>query len=204
MLLGYYNYTVVLTYLSLIISVYGSFLAFNGDIRKSVICLMLSGLCDSFDGKVARTRQRTEDEKRFGIQIDSLCDLICFGMLPAIICYQMSLDVQFYLIIAMLYVLNALIRLAYFNVMEEKRQRETTEGRKTYNGLPVTSISIFLPLVYIFNGDTQTIAYTILLFIVALCFVLPLKIPKPRGKSMAVLTVFGLCELFIIIMGVGV
>lgn len=201
MLLGYYNYTVILTYLSLIISVYGSFLAFNGDIKKSVVCLMLSGLCDMFDGKVARMRERTDDEKRFGIQIDSLCDLICFGMLPAIICYQMSHDVSFYIFIAMLYVLNALIRLAYFNVMEEKRQTETTEVRKTYQGLPVTSISLLLPLIYILNGNNETIAYTILIFVVAICFILPLKIPKPKNKGMFLMMIFGLCELFLIVMG---
>ena len=48
--------------------------------------LMFCGLCDAFDGKVARTKKnRTEQMKQFGIQIDSLSDLVAFGVLPACI-----------------------------------------------------------------------------------------------------------------------
>ena len=44
---------------------------------------MVSGILDAFDGRVARTKKdRNEFEKNFGIQIDSLADLICFGILP--------------------------------------------------------------------------------------------------------------------------
>ena len=45
-----------------------------------------------FDGKVARTKKdRTECEKKFGIQIDSLCDAICFGVLPVVIGYSVGM-----------------------------------------------------------------------------------------------------------------
>ena len=47
---------------------------------------MFSGLCDAYDGKVARMKKvRTEEEKAFGIQIDSLADMVAFGVLPACI-----------------------------------------------------------------------------------------------------------------------
>ena len=49
---------------------------------------MIAGLCDMFDGKIASTMERTRQEKRFGVQIDSLSDLICFGVLPALIVYS--------------------------------------------------------------------------------------------------------------------
>ena len=42
---------------------------------------MAAGFCDMFDGKIASTRKRTRQEKRFGIQIDSLSDLACFGIM---------------------------------------------------------------------------------------------------------------------------
>ena len=87
-MLGFYDYTVVLTYISLVISVFGMTRALAGDFKVAILCLALSGLCDMFDGKIARTKKdRTEDEKKFGIQIDSLCDVVCFGVFPALICY---------------------------------------------------------------------------------------------------------------------
>ena len=82
-MLGFYDYTVILTYLSLASSLCGMFCAFSGHLHWAIFCLALSGLFDTFDGKVARTkRNRTEDEKNFGIQIDSLCDIVCFGVYP--------------------------------------------------------------------------------------------------------------------------
>ena len=83
-MIGFYNYTVVLTYIGLASSVLGIFTAFDGKPSMAVICLIISGICDMFDGKIARTMDRTQMEKRFGIQIDSLCDLVSFGILPAL------------------------------------------------------------------------------------------------------------------------
>lgn len=93
----------------------------------------MSGLLDTFDGKVARTKKnRTEDQKRFGIQIDSLCDIVCFGVCPVIICWFSGMQTPWEVSILIFYCLAGLIRLAYYNVMEEKRQQETDEKRKYY------------------------------------------------------------------------
>lgn len=119
-MLGVYDYTVILTYISLWISIGGMMLSLNGHLDLAVLCLALSGLCDMFDGKIARTKKdRTETEKRFGIQIDSLCDIVCFGVGPAIICYCMGMNGIVGVLILMFYVLAGLIRLAWFNVTEE-------------------------------------------------------------------------------------
>ena len=147
MWIGFYNYTVILTYLGLISSVYGMTEALDGRFTTAIACLVISGICDMLDGKVARTRERTDDEKRFGIQIDSLCDLICFGAFPAFLGYGLGLRGFWGTTAMCLYVLAAVIRLGFFNVMEEKRQQETTEARRHYQGLPVTSIAIIFPLV---------------------------------------------------------
>lgn len=78
-MVGFYNYTVILTYMSLVSSITGMFFTFTGHLSIGILCLALSGLFDAFDGKVARSKKdRTMDEKRFGIQIDSLCDLVSF------------------------------------------------------------------------------------------------------------------------------
>ena len=89
MMLGVYDYTVVLTYVSVLISMGGMLFSMNGYPRMAIVCLALSGFCDMFDGKIARTKKnRTEVEKKFGIQIDSLADIICFGVGPTLIAYR--------------------------------------------------------------------------------------------------------------------
>ena len=151
-MLGFYDYTVVLTYISLAVSVFGMTRALEGDFKVAILCLALSGLCDMFDGKIARTKKnRTEDEKNFGIQIDSLCDIVCFGVGPAIICYCMGMNGIVGVLILMFYVLAGLIRLAWFNVSEEIRQNETEENRECYQGLPITSMAIALPILVVFR-----------------------------------------------------
>lgn len=87
-LLGFYNYTVVLTYIGMLSGFTGIVYAFEENPFGAVACLMMAGFCDMFDGAVASTKQRTAQEKCFGIQIDSLSDLICFGVLPASIVYK--------------------------------------------------------------------------------------------------------------------
>lgn len=146
-MLGVYDYTVILTYISLMVSIGGMLFSLNGDCRMALVCLAISGLCDMFDGKVARTKKdRTEVEKRFGIQIDSLADIVCFGVSPAILCYRMGMRGLTGVAILLFYVLAGLIRLAWFNVSEEVRQDETEEKRKYYQGLPITSMAVLLPL----------------------------------------------------------
>ncbi len=127
-MIGFYDYTVVLTYISLACSVIGMFCASEMNLRWAIFCLAVSGLCDMFDGKIARTKKnRTEDEKNFGIQIDSLCDVVCFGIFPIIICYKIGMNHMYSMVILVLYGLAGVIRLGYFNVMEAKRQNETDE-----------------------------------------------------------------------------
>ena len=63
-MIGFYDYTVIMTYASLCISMIGMYYAFTGHTHVALMCLAISGFLDSFDGKVARTKKnRTEDEK---------------------------------------------------------------------------------------------------------------------------------------------
>ena len=199
MLLGFYNYTVILTYISLLVSTLGVFLAMTGQIKLAVVCLMVSGLCDMFDGKIASTRERTKEEKRFGIQIDSLCDLICFGVLPAIIVYQIREGKIDSIFVGSFYVLCALIRLSYFNVMEETRQDEVGGIREAYQGLPVTTIAIILPFFYIFSNGLRSIVFSLVLFAVGSLFLSTINVKKFGVKGMAMLAFLGMAELILIL-----
>ena len=178
-MLGVYNYTVVLTYIGMLVSFLGITFAFQGSFPGALLCLIIAGLCDMFDGKVASTKKdRTEHEKRFGIQIDSLCDLISFGILPAVIVYKACGESIFALFIPAMYVLFALIRLAWFNVDEEDRQNTSNESRKHYLGLPVTtSAYLFIMNFECFDHKNLTNTLSILLFSMTFSTALPKKVP---------------------------
>lgn len=186
-MLGFYNYSVILTYFSLISGCVGIFLSAGGNTGGAVVCLMLSGFFDLFDGKVASTCKRSDDAKKFGIQIDSLADLVCFGVLPVMIGYSMGMTEYYWYPLMAVYVLAALIRLAYFNVMEEKRQKQTSETRKCYNGMPVTTVAILIPIMYfvfkLIGEFNYCIPYGVAIGVFAVAFLVKsLKIKKLKGK----------------------
>ena len=198
MFIGYYNIANLVTLLGLVSSVLACFNAMNGNVKMGVVMFLLAGLCDMFDGRVARTKKnRTAEQKGFGIQIDSLCDIVAFGILPAVITIVVCGSVWYAVLIAALYVLAGLIRLAYFNVTEELRQQETDECRKTYTGLPITSAALIFPFFFCFLDIFQraAILHGALLVVMALTgasFVMPFHIRKPRSKEQWALLGIGL------------
>lgn len=103
MLLGFYDYTVILTYTGMLSAFAGILFSINSNFKAAIICLMFAGFCDMFDGAVASTKERTKNEKRFGIQIDSMSDIISFGILPAVFIYMYSGKTVFAAIIAAIY-----------------------------------------------------------------------------------------------------
>ena len=148
-------------------------------------------MCIRDSGKVARTKaNRTEDEKRFGIQIDSLCDVVCFGAFPMILCYSMGMRGIAGICILVFYLTAGVIRLAFFNVMEERRQDETDEARKYYQGLPITSISIILPLFCTLRpllGHRFLSELHICILTVGLLFIINFQLKKPGWRMLTFL-----------------
>lgn len=203
-MIGFYDYTVILTYLGLASGVTGIFNAIKGNPTVAICCLMLSGFLDMFDGLVARTKKnRTKNEKNFGIQLDSLSDLVCFGVLPTVIGYSIGLTEYYYIPIFVVFVLAALIRLAYFNVTEEERQAMSKEERKEYEGLPVTSVAILIPLIYSFKHYINfdfSIVYAISLVLIAMAFVTKFKLKKLKRDGMILAVIIGIIELVILIL----
>lgn len=224
-MIGYYNYTMFLTYISLVSASLGIVIALTGGGHPYIgMCfLLLCGLCDAFDGKVARLKKnRSETEKKFGIQVDSLSDIVAFGVLPICIgaalmrsseslqMIQSGTGGMVYTVILFmimtLYTLMALIRLAFFNVSEEERQNTEEGARKYYLGLPVTSAAIIFPTVllinYLFlkfkNVDLAPV-YFVMLGVTALAFVLKFELKKPGMKAILAMIAFGAIEGIIMI-----
>jgi len=185
-MLGFYNVSVILTYISLVLAVVGINLAAGGNMNVAVACLMLCGVCDMFDGKIARATKRSEDAKTFGIQIDSLCDLVCFGVLPAVIAMELGVDGVFGTAVLAGYVLCAVIRLGFFNVMEQKRQEMTSENRTLYQGMPVTASSWLVPAYYVSRqllGSRFVMGFEIWMLIIAALFVIDFRVKKPQQSK---------------------
>ena len=199
-MIGFFDYTVWLTYLSLLSAGMGILVSLNGDGHPywGTVFLLISGLCDAFDGKVARHKKnRTETEQKFGIQIDSLSDLVAFGVLP--VCIGMALlrrspllahqiVISWLLAAVMLaYLLAAMIRLAYFNVTEEERQNKEKGVRRTYIGLPVTSAALIFPTVLLIQHITPSVDITPAYFGVALLtgflFLSRIRVGKPGVRG---------------------
>ncbi|MCM3730795.1 CDP-diacylglycerol--serine O-phosphatidyltransferase [Fictibacillus nanhaiensis] len=100
----------------------------NGDLKIGFILIFLAGLFDRFDGMVARM---LNIESEFGKQLDSLCDLISFGIAPAFLIYQAVLH-QFGvpgIIFTIIFIVCGAIRLARFNI---------TEFTGSFVGVPIT------------------------------------------------------------------
>lgn len=221
-MIGIYDYTVILTYISALSAVVGMGLAMSEHPLWATICLLLCGLCDMFDGKVARTKKnRTETEKAFGIQIDSLSDLAAFGALPAVIVLYLCRGSWYAFVAAPLLLLAGLIRLAYFNVTEEMRQKSSDEVLKSYSGLPITSSALIFPIFFCIaavycvcvNGEIVpfkemflTTAFGPILCaltaLTALCFVLPFRIRKPRSKELLLFLVLGVCIAAVLLLAI--
>lgn len=181
--IGVYDYTVILTYASLLSSLLGILQAARGHFSLAIICLAFSGFCDMFDGIVARTKKnRTEDEKNFGIQLDSLCDVVCFGVFPALLLYYSGVQSTAGIAILFFYVLCGLIRLAFFNVLESNRQKTEGGCAKFYRGLPITSAAIVFPFFHllapVLPDVVNTALHHALPLLMGFLFILDIRVPK--------------------------
>ena len=220
-MIGFFDYTVILTYLSLISASCGIMVALSGGGHPYIgaFFLLFCGLCDAFDGKVARTKKnRSQAERSFGIQIDSLSDLVAFGVLPAAIgnailrwsslmhlVYGTPLQrpLEFgWMAVLILYILAAMIRLAYYNVTEEERQRTEDGARTHFTGLPVTSAALIFPLIlllqYVIPTDL-TPTYFVAAVFCAIAFLSPVQIRKPGLRGVLILVGIGAVEFLLML-----
>ena len=144
--------------------------------------------------------KRTKEEKSFGIQLDSLSDLVCFGVLPAVIGYQIGINRSYLVPLIIFYPLAGLIRLAYFNMLETLRDGDGPV--KEYIGLPITSAALIFPFIFIFRkflGKYFVLVYGILLFVIGMLFISKIKIKKPKTKQMILMILVGILEILLIL-----
>lgn len=204
-MIGYYNYTVVLTYLGLLSSLGGVASAINGNFKLSMIFMLVCGFADMFDGVIARTdKKRSENAKRFGVQIDSLCDMACFCCLPAVFMLCLCGCSALSLIAGGMIMLSGVIRLAYFNVQEICRELENEGRREYYDGLPVTASALILPPAALLGALLGANWVSCVIMIIAAALnVTRVRIKKPRGKGILLMLSIGaaICVLVLVFGG---
>jgi len=206
MFIGVYNKSVIMTYCGVAAAVGGSFIAFSYPkihIKYAFICLVFAGVCDMLDGIIARRIERTEDEKVFGVEIDSLSDMFNFIALPVIIFYNLGMTQIFHAIIYLAYVLGAVIRLAYFN-MSVLQNGNTDEPVKYYTGLPVTTCSFIFPVMWLigrnFKPENMQFILIAMMGLIAIMFVTKMKIPKSRGAANYILSATALAMIALLVL----
>lgn len=199
-----FNKSCLITYIGILFAILAMYFAFgrtttesNCYIRYALICLIVSGVCDMYDGKFARACKRTQEEKEFGVQLDSLADTICFIATPIVIMFGIGMTQWFYLPAYVLLAICGVSRLGYFNI-----KADLDKAIKTYSGLPVTSTAIIYPLVGLLyllkNMNIIYISYLIVTIITAILFVLNIKIPKLKGVAYSIIPILAI--IFIILL----
>ncbi len=180
MFIGYYNKSIILTFIGLFFTILGIKFSFDHQLVLSLISLLLSGLCDTFDGTVASLVKRNKEEKLYGVQLDSLVDVICFGLFPIIICIHLGYNSFWNIFIYFIFLFCGVSRLAFFNVDKD--------NQKYFRGLPITMSSFILSSIMLITINEIVIMVSLLLL--SVLFVLNFKIPKSS---------FGLKILYLII-----
>ena len=196
--------SVIVTYLSVVFGIISMTFAFTKMalveveyIRYSLILLILAGICDMFDGKIARMCKRTEEEKNFGIQIDSLADTVNFVVLPVVIMLSLGMTSILDVCVYILFIICGISRLAVFNC-----NANADEPVKYFTGLPVTSTAIIYPILGLFHGQISekmfSTIYILATLVTAILFIAKIKIPK--CKSMAYYIIIPILAIFVSIL----
>ena len=206
MLIGKYNKSLIISYVGVISAVLGMyFLAHDGDLKLTMICYLIAGVCDMLDGMVARMMKRDKDEEMFGIQLDSLADTIDFVVFPIFVGLTLGYSEWYQVIGYILLAMAGVQRLCHFNVLVINKNDKGPV--KYYSGLPVTSTSITFPIAYLIckilfniNNDINIfeVLFTLLTFASAILFVLNIKVPKPRGKAYPIMGALALVGVVLI------
>ncbi|MBP5303317.1 MAG: hypothetical protein J6Z00_00265 [Clostridia bacterium] len=201
-MLGFYNYTMIPSVLSMFCGVLSVAFATSGSPLGSVLFLMIAGAIDVFDGKIATTKELNMAEKRFGYITDALGDMICYGLVPVIVAFVTNPLLWWQATLLALYPVAVMIRLAYVCVCQEARLAQGSPKFRYYEGFPISYISLILPLIYLIHS-IDTVLFSWVYFIVLLALIplmlIKFRIAKPRFKVSLYILGFGILEMTLLL-----
>ncbi len=174
----------------LLCAVLGIYYAILGNFPVAIIGVLWAVLFDWADGIVARQiTGRTDHHRAFGGQLDSLIDIVSFGVFPAVFLLSYGKFSPWFLPGAFLIVATSAIRLSYFNIFG-------LIDNKTYMGLALDNNIIILAFVFLFEGFFNHTVFSIILYALWMVFLVlnlsPVRTPKFAGKWFYVLVVYTL------------
>lgn len=200
-MIGKWNRSVIATYLGLVASVFGMILCISGapfsagaavgaavPLRAAFTCLALAGICDLADGPIARRCKRTDEEKEFGVQLDSLVDSVSFVAFPVVLSASLGPVPWHRAAVLAIFAVCGIARLGYFNLMA--KANPGGEPLSHYRGLPVTYAALAVPVLgaALWALPLQGFAAALegALAVLAVLEIADIPIPKPRGAAYAV------------------
>jgi len=126
---------------------------FRGALETAAVLIIVAGVLDGLDGRIARLTGSTSD---FGVEFDSLADMVSFGVAPALLAYQWALNPigRAGWLIAFLYVVCAAMRLARFNL-----KASAVTDRRFFAGLPSPSAAGILASVIFAFPEPPRVAW---------------------------------------------
>ena len=174
--------------LGLMSAVVGIYFAIQGNFQAALIGVLWAVLFDWYDGIIARKMKgRTKVQGDFGAQLDSMIDIVSFGILPAIILLSYGNYNIWFLPGAFVIIAASAIRLTYFNVYG-------LIDSKTYKGFPLDNNVLILAFVFLFESlishSTFSILIYVLLMILSAFNLSSIPTPKFGGKWVYVLVVY--------------
>lgn len=181
MFIGIYSRANWITLGGLTAAVISCFLAANDCFKLAIFMLFAACVCDTIDGTIARaTPNRTPSEKYYGVQIDSLCDVISFGLTPCFIAFSFGFDGILDVIVYCIFIACGAIRLAYFNT----RVHFKPEKAKDFRGIPIPMSTFVLTVLFLLTAfipaSTTVWLFRVFMFVLAIGFILNVPIKKPK------------------------
>jgi len=176
----------IITTLAICAGLTGIRLAFEERFELAVAFVLLAAFLDGIDGRVARLLKSTS---KFGAQLDSLADIINFGVAPALVLYLYLLDDVRSIgwIAALIYAIAVALRLARFNVMEE-RQKKAAWQSEFFIGVPapggavLAMLPVYLGIMGVEAGTGFTFVAVVYTLLIA--FLVVSRVPVYSGKTL--------------------
>lgn len=172
----------------LLSAVLGIYFAIKGNFPAAIIGVLWAVLFDWYDGIIARKmKRRIKEQGAFGSQLDSMIDIVSFGILPAILLLSYGNYNFWFIPGAFVIIATSAIRLSYFNIYG-------LIDSKTYKGLALDNNVLILAFVFLFESFFSQSAFSILIYILLMLLsafnLSSIPTPKFGGKWVYVLVVY--------------
>jgi CDP-diacylglycerol--serine O-phosphatidyltransferase len=174
--------------IGLLSALLGIYFAIAGNFEAAIIGVLWAVLFDWYDGIIARRlKGRTKIQGVFGAQLDSMIDIVSFGVLPAILLLSYGNYNVWFIPGAFVVMATSAIRLSYFNVYG-------LIDSKTYKGLALDNNALILAFVFLFESffEHSTFSVVIYLLLMLLSALNLSSIPTPKfgGKWIYALVIY--------------